>query len=256
MKTIKHIFFDLDHTLWDFEKNAGLAFEKIFQELHFDIDTQKFIVIYNPINVAYWKLYERNEIDQETLRINRLKDAFETIRFEITLDQINTVSKLFIEYLTTNNHLIEGAIEILDYLKENYKLHIITNGFSLVQEVKLQKSDLDKYFTTITDSELAGHKKPHGNIFQYALSSANASKNQSVMIGDSFEADVLGAMNFGMKAVYFNPANEMVSQEESHYKKIFFSDELNKGVPNIQNLNRASEEIIQIQKLTQLKNIL
>ncbi|WP_329805502.1 YjjG family noncanonical pyrimidine nucleotidase [Flavobacterium facile] len=228
MDEIKHIFFDLDHTLWDFEKNSALAFEKIFQELKFSIDTQQFMDVYNPINVAYWKLYERNEIDQEALRVNRLKDAFEAINFEVTLEEINAISHLFIEYLTSNNHLIEGTIETLDYLKDNYELHIITNGFSFVQEVKLQKSNLEKYFVTITNSELAGHKKPHENIFQYALSLANASKNQSIMIGDSIEADVLGAMNFGMKAVYFNPENEAVSHNQ----------------------------IIQIQKLIQLKNIL
>lgn len=228
MNEIKHIFFDLDHTLWDFEKNSALAFEKIFQEMKFSIDTQQFMDIYNPINVAYWKLYERNEIDQETLRINRLKDSFKALNYPITLEEINVISVLFIEYLTSNNHLIDGTIEILDYLKDNYKLHIITNGFSFVQEVKLQKSQLDKYFVTITNSELAGHKKPHENIFQYALSLANASKDQSVMVGDSIDADVLGAINFGMKAVYFNPANEIVSHDA----------------------------IIQIQKLTQLKNIL
>lgn len=228
MNEIKHVFFDLDHTLWDFEKNSALAFEKIFEELNFQIDAQQFMEIYNPINVAYWKLYERNQIDQEALRINRVKDAFEAINHSVTLEEINTISNLFINYLTSNNHLIEGTIELLEYLKEKYVLHIITNGFSIVQEVKLQKSDLDKYFVTITNSELAGNKKPHATIFQYALSLANATKNQSIMVGDSLEADVLGAINFGIKAVYFNPENESVS----------------------------NDEIIQIQKLTQLKNIL
>lgn len=228
MTEIKHIFFDLDHTLWDFEKNSALAFEKIFQELNIEIDNQQFMDVYNPINVAYWKLYERNEIDQESLRVNRLKDAFEVFNLEITLEEIKIISNLFIEYLTSNNHLIDGTIETLEYLKDNYKLHIITNGFSFVQEVKLQKSKLADYFVTVTNSELAGHKKPHSTIFQYALTVANASKNQSIMVGDSIEADVLGAMNFGMKAVYFNPANEMVSHNA----------------------------IVQIQKLTQLKNLL
>lgn len=228
MEAIKHIFFDLDHTLWDFEKNSALAFEKIFQELNFDINSQQFMDIYNPINVAYWKLYEKNEIDQETLRVSRVKDTFEAFNFEISLDQINTISNLFIEYLTSNNHLIEGTIETLDYLKDKYVLHIITNGFSFVQDVKLQKSNLDKYFVTITNSEAAGHKKPHENIFKYALTIANASKNESIMIGDSFEADVLGAQNFGIKAVYFNPKAEMISQNQ----------------------------IIQIQSLIQLKNLL
>lgn len=228
MEAIKHIFFDLDHTLWDFEKNSALAFEKIFQELNFDINSKQFMDIYNPINVAYWKLYEKNEIDQETLRVSRVKDAFEALNYSITLDEINIISNLFIEYLTSNNHLIEGTIETLDYLKDKYILHIITNGFSFVQDVKLQKSNLDKYFVTITNSEAAGHKKPHENIFNHALTIANASKTESIMIGDSIEADVLGAMNFGIKAVFFNPANEMVS----------------------------NNEILQIQSLKQLKNIL
>lgn len=228
MKEIKHIFFDLDHTLWDFEKNSALAFEKIFEDLNFEINSEFFMSVYNPINVAYWKLYERNEIDQETLRVNRLKDAFEAINFEVTLEEINVISDLFMTYLTTHNHLIDGAVEVLEYLKEKYVLHIITNGFSKVQEVKMQKSNLDQYFISITNSEVAGHKKPHENIYNYALTVANAKKNESIMIGDSFEADVLGALNFGIQAVYFNPTNELI----------------------------ASEEIIQIQQLKQLKNIL
>lgn len=228
MEAIKHIFFDLDHTLWDFEKNSALAFERIFQELNFDINSQQFMDIYNPINVAYWKLYEKNEIDQETLRVSRVKDAFEALNYSITLDEINIISNLFIDYLTSNNHLIEGTIETLEYLKDKYVLHIITNGFSFVQDVKLQKSNLDKYFVSITNSEAAGHKKPHENIFKHALTCANASKTESIMIGDSFEADVLGAINFGINAVYFNPKAEMISQNQ----------------------------IIQIQSLTQLKNIL
>jgi putative hydrolase of the HAD superfamily len=166
--------------------------------------------IYNPINVAYWKLYEKNEIDQETLRVSRVKDAFEALNYSITLDEINIISNLFIDYLTSNNHLIEGTIETLEYLKDKYVLHIITNGFSFVQDVKLQKSNLDKYFVSITNSEAAGHKKPHENIFKHALTTANASKTESIMIGDSFEADVLGAINFGINAVYFNPKSEMI----------------------------------------------
>ena len=204
MEDIKHLFFDLDHTLWDFEKNSGLAFEKIFQELNFDIDSEVFMEIYNPINVAYWKLYEKNEIDQETLRINRVKDSFEALNYVITSDEIDVISNLFIEYLTSNNHLIEGTIETLEYLKEKYVLHIITNGFSFVQDVKLQKSNLDKYFVTITNSEAAGHKKPHGNIFQHALLLANASKNQSIMVGDSIEADIEGADKIGMDTIHFD----------------------------------------------------
>ena len=229
MKTnITDVFFDLDHTLWDFDKNSEMAFDRIFKNRFPEIKIQDFIAKYAPINQECWKLYQNDKITHLELRYNRLKFSFDALNIDISDENINQIANDYIEFLTDNNHLFDGAIEVLDYLRTKYRLHIITNGFSFVQEVKLQKSNLDKYFVTITNSELAGHKKPHQNIFQYALSLANASKNQSIMVGDSIEADVLGAMNFGMKAVYFNPANEMVSHDK----------------------------IIQIQKLTQLKNIL
>jgi YjjG family noncanonical pyrimidine nucleotidase len=200
----KHLFFDLDHTLWDFDKNSGFAFDAIFKNQGFDISLQEFLNIYIPRNQHYWKLYQVNKISHEDLRYYRLKDVFVALNFEVSDETIHKLSDDYINYLPEYNHLFDGAIELLDYLKPNYQLHIITNGFSNVQDKKLTNSKIGHYFETITNSELAGQKKPNPIIFDYALSIAKASKADSIMIGDSFEADILGALDFGIDAIFFN----------------------------------------------------
>jgi YjjG family noncanonical pyrimidine nucleotidase len=200
----KHLFFDLDHTLWDFDKNSGFAFDAIFKNQGFDISLQEFLNIYIPRNQHYWKLYQVNKISHEDLRYYRLKDVFVALNFEVSDETIHKLSDDYINYLPEYNHLFDGAIELLDYLKPNYQLHIITNGFSNVQDKKLTNSKIGHYFETITNSELAGQKKPNPIIFDYALSIAKASKVDSIMIGDSFEADILGALDFGIDAIFFN----------------------------------------------------
>jgi YjjG family noncanonical pyrimidine nucleotidase len=202
---ITHIFFDLDHTLWDFDKNSVLAFDKIFQKDYPTINIDEFIEHYIPINQAYWKLFQVDAIAHEALRYRRLKDSFDAISFEITDSQIDQISDEYIQFLPDFNHLFEDALDVLEYLKERYELHIITNGFAEVQFRKIANSNLEPYFKTITNSEMAGAKKPNPIIFQHALEKANAHKNESIMIGDSMEADVVGALDFGIKAIFFNP---------------------------------------------------
>ncbi|OIQ21368.1 MAG: noncanonical pyrimidine nucleotidase, YjjG family [Flavobacterium sp. MedPE-SWcel] len=204
----KDVFFDLDHTLWDFEKNSALAFETILRKHNVAVDISEFIKQYVPINLQYWRLYRDAKITQQELRYGRLKDAFDILEFEVDDSTINILSDDYIKYLPTYNHLYDGAIEVLDYLKPKYNLHIITNGFQGVQDGKLQNSNIHHYFDTVTNSELAGCKKPHPAIFEYALNSANAEKHTSVMIGDCIEADVQGAIDFGLEAIYFNEFNK------------------------------------------------
>jgi YjjG family noncanonical pyrimidine nucleotidase len=205
LNQVKHIFFDLDHTLWDFDANSKLAFEYIFKLNKIDVNIEDFVSKYEPINRNYWKLYERNEIQHEELRLGRLRDSFFALEYFVEDKELELLSELYIKHLTDNNVLIDGALDILDYLSKKYQLHIITNGFSYVQEKKLEKSELLSYFSTITNSEMAGEKKPSKRIFEFALNSAGAKKEESIMVGDSFEADVLGAENFGIKAIYFAP---------------------------------------------------
>lgn len=213
MKNITDIFFDLDHTLWDFDKNSILAFDKIFKKQHPTINTTKFIEIYAPINQACWKLYQVDKMTHEELRYERLRQSFVLMRYEISDQEIDSISHDYIEFLPDNNQLFEGAIEVLDYLYPKYQLHIITNGFAEVQQRKMYHSGLEKYFQTITNSEMAGVKKPHRNIFEYALSLADVPKENTIMIGDCIDADVRGAMAFGMQAILFDE-KEIHSPEE------------------------------------------
>jgi len=228
MTHITDIFFDLDHTLWDFDKNSILAFDKIFRAHHPTIDTHQFIEIYAPINQACWKLYQVDKMTHEELRYQRLKQSFDALGYEISDDAINKISIDYIEYLPDNNLLFDGAIEVLDYLYPKYKLHIITNGFAEVQQRKMYHSGLEKYFQTITNSEMAGVKKPHKNIFEFALSLAKVNKENAIMIGDCIDADVRGAIAFGMQAILFD-------EKEIH---------------------SPEEEIMVIKHLLELKNIL
>jgi len=200
----KAIFFDLDHTLWDFEKNSALAFEVLLPKYKIAIETEDFLKYYVPANANYWKLYRDGHITQQQLRYGRLKDVFVAHNYDISDELLGKLSDDYVKLLPTNNHLFEGAVEVLEYLKPKYSLHIITNGFHEVQALKMKSANIDHYFETVTNSENAGFKKPHPAIFEYALTAANVEKCDSIMIGDCIEADVQGALDCGLDAIYFN----------------------------------------------------
>ncbi|WP_295338605.1 YjjG family noncanonical pyrimidine nucleotidase [Flavobacterium sp.] len=204
MKHITDIFFDLDHTLWDFDANSVLAFDKIFKEQHPTLDTHQFVEVYAPINQACWKLYQVDKMTHEELRYQRLKQSFEALQYDITDEAIDKIAHDYITFLPDNNLLFDGAFEVLDYLFPKYNLHIITNGFAEVQYKKMANSGLESYFKTVTNSEMAGVKKPHRNIFEFALSLAKVDKKNAIMIGDCIDADVRGAIEFGMEAILFD----------------------------------------------------
>lgn len=223
--TITDIFFDLDHTLWDFDKNSEMAFDRIFSEKYSEVRVEDFIEKYAPINQACWKLYQEDKITHQELRYNRLKLSFEALDYTISDDNINQIANDYIAFLPDNNHLFDGTIEVLEYLKPKYKLHIITNGFANVQDRKINNAALGGYFATITNSESAGVKKPNSIIFDYAVNLAQTSKEKSIMIGDDFDADVNGALNAGLDAIFFNVKNIEVPQK---YKQINHLLELKK----------------------------
>lgn len=209
----KHLFFDLDHTLWDFDKNSALTFKKIFEINNLEVDLDSFLEVYVPINLAYWKLYREEKIDKTSLRYARLKDAFDVLNIEIKTSLIYKLSEDYIAHLSTFNHLFDGTLALLDYLKPKYTMHIITNGFKEVQQGKLNKSGIAHYFETVTNSEMVGVKKPNSKIFRHALNLAKATPQQSLMIGDNLEADIFGALNFGIDAVCFNYHNEKIPND-------------------------------------------
>lgn len=218
---IKDVYFDLDHTLWDFDKNSALTFDVILKEENIGLDVQEFLDTYIPINMDYWARYRNNSISKEDLRIGRLRDSFDVLKVQVSDKVIDSLSNKYIDVLPGFNHLLQDTKEILSYLKPKYKLHIITNGFEEIQHNKMQNSQIAEYFDTITTSEEAGVKKPHLAIFEKALRKSNAEPENSIMIGDSYEADIEGAQNAGLHVVYFD-----------YYKKF-----LNVEVPQIQKLN-------------------
>jgi putative hydrolase of the HAD superfamily len=207
---VKDVFFDLDHTLWDFDKNSKLAYKRVFKQFEIDIEFERFIKIYEPINLEYWKKYREERVTKEVLRRGRLIDSFKMFNKKYTTLTIDKLADAYIEELPLDNHLFDGALHILDYLTEKYQLHIITNGFEEVQYKKLKNSGIFHYFSTITTSEEVGLKKPNPIVFMKALEKARTSPNYSVMIGDSFEADILGAKNIGMETIFFNYRNEKI----------------------------------------------
>ncbi len=204
LDNINHIFFDLDHTLWDFDRNSALAFERVFKFRNIPLEVNSFLEVYMPVNFKYWERYRNEEVSKEGLRYGRLKDSFDLLEFEVDRDLIDNIAIDYIEYLPDHNHLLDGSKEVLDYLRETYVLHIITNGFEEVQHKKLINSGISEYFTTITTSEEAGVKKPHKHIFETALKKSSAMPENSIMIGDNFEADCTGAENCGIKSIFFD----------------------------------------------------
>ena len=207
-KTITDLFFDLDHTLWDFEKNSALTFEQLLTDYNIPVALPDFLNIYVPLNLDYWKAFREQRIDKETLRFRRIKDTFDRLKFSIDDDMVYTLADAYIQNLPEYNHLFPGAIEVLDKLRYKYSLHIITNGFREVQRFKMRNAGLTPYFNTVTDSESVGVKKPNPLIFKRALKNANCDPTSSVMVGDSYEADIIGALQVGMHAIHFAIADE------------------------------------------------
>ena len=209
-KQYRHIFFDLDHTLWDFDKNA----EETLHELYLlhklgDIGLNSadlFIETYTVNNHRLWRDYHLGNITKEELRQARFNQTF--IDLGVHPDVIPSgFEDAYVQLCPTKTNLFPHAHETLSYLQSKYTLHLISNGFKESQDVKIGNTGIGKYFQHVVLSEMAGVNKPDRAIFQYALDLAGAVKDQSIMIGDSLEADVYGALNFGMDAVYFNPLN-------------------------------------------------
>jgi len=136
MNQIKHIFFDLDHTLWDFKKNSSLTFKFLLEKYNISIGLNRFLEIYMPINFSLWKLYRDEKISKEYLRHNRLKSAFEKLDLDISAETIDMMADDYVTHLPDHNFLVKGTLPVLDYLTTKYELHIITNGFTEVQKKK------------------------------------------------------------------------------------------------------------------------
>jgi putative hydrolase of the HAD superfamily len=224
---IKHLFFDLDRTLWDFETNS---FNELINLYHCHNLHQKgislaeeFVKVYKKINKKCWESYRLNQLSKKNLRFERFKQTLE----HFGIYNLELSIKMGDDYVKNSPYrtiLIPDTFELLEYLLPKYSLHIITNGFEEVQHIKIDQSGLAKFFKIVVTSEMAGAKKPSPLIFHYALEKAGASLENSIMIGDDLNTDIQGALELGMKAIYFNPNqksnNSNVWKEVTSLKEI------------------------------------
>ena len=226
-KTYKHIFFDLDHTLWDFERNAEETKREMFETLELKkrgiLNYETFREKYVGINLALWALYRDDKIGKDELNFRRFYDTLCILGVD-DRELGEAMAAGFIEGISTKTYLFPHAMELLEYLYTKYPLYIITNGFEEVQFRKLKNSGMDRYFTSVITSEEAGSKKPDPEIFHFALRKTMALANESIMIGDDLDVDMAGARQLGIDQLYVNHDrkihNEPVTMEVYSLDKI------------------------------------
>jgi putative hydrolase of the HAD superfamily len=215
----KHIFFDLDHTIWDFDRNAEETLHELYHlyELRsLGLDSPEiFIETYTFNNHNLWADYHLGRITKDHLRSERFRKTF----MDLGVDPARMPENFENDYVRicpTKTNLFPQVHETLNYLHKKYQLHLISNGFKESTEIKVERTDLARYFKNIVISEVVGVNKPDKAIFEFALNAAGAQKDHSVMIGDSIEADIRGALQFGMEAIYFNPCGREKPSDIKH----------------------------------------
>ena len=211
MKNVAHIFFDLDHTIWDFEANSTETLGEIYDEFGLDEligNKERFLATYQTINAQYWRRYNQGKIDKNTVRYGRFTETLSRFKLNAPEELGNQIADEYVTRSPRKTNLFPHAHETLEYLHAKYPLHIITNGFKEVQHIKIGGSKLDKYFDIILCSEEVGVNKPHRKVFERALEMAKVDPANAVMIGDNFDADIRGAEKAGLKAIHFDPKGE------------------------------------------------
>lgn len=207
---IRNIFFDLDHTLWDYDRNARHALLHLHTHLGLETwgfaDAAGFADAFLEANNAVWELFHRAGMEPETLRLRRLEMVFEA--FGLLPQDIPGFHPAFLEHCSQGKALFPNCLPVLAELNKNHVLHIITNGFAESQERKLRFSGIRDYFSTITTSDETGSRKPQPDFFMKALQKAGAKASESLMIGDGWEADILGARSVGIRSIWFNPGSK------------------------------------------------
>lgn len=223
----KHLFFDLDHTLWDFDRNSAESIAELYETFNLaDVgipSAEAFSHHFITINRKLWADFDKNLIEHSYIRQHRFPLVFQSLG----VDESAVHADLNVEYLRLlprKPHLLESAREVLDYLKGRYTMHIITNGFAEIQAIKLDSSEIAHYFTHVITSETANAKKPNPLVFQYAMEISGTNVSESIMIGDNYEADILGAKSVSMDTVFYNPQGVLVEDQPTydirHWKEL------------------------------------
>lgn len=205
----KHLFFDLDHTLWDFEANSRDTLLGLFHgqglETLLKTDYETFYSTYISINNELWSQYRIGKITKEQLRATRFYRTF--MSFHLNDREFSGYfESQYLKICPHKTQLLPGTEELLDYLHKRYELHVLTNGFVETQKIKMEKSGLNAFFGTMFSSEVVGVNKPDPKIFEESLRQTGAEAVSALMVGDNLDADILGAQQCGIDQVYYNPA--------------------------------------------------
>ena len=230
MKQYTDLFIDFDDTLYDTHGNSVIALRELFDALHLERwfpEAQVFYDRYWEANIDLWTRYSRGEITRDYLIVERFRRPLSYgDGLEPTEQYCLDASDLFLDLCSSKPGLVEGARELMDYLKaQGYRLHMCSNGFHEVQYKKLRSCGLDNHFDTIVLSEDAGVNKPSPLFFDYAIQTTGAQKSATLMIGDNFQTDILGAKRYGLDTAYFNrfpdyPAAEPVTYEVTQLRQL------------------------------------
>lgn len=215
----KNVFFDLDRTLWDFQKNSEQTLLELTNRYFPNnrLNFSEFLDTYYRINEALWVKYRNGEITKQFLRTTRFKQTFNELNVETNGSICDNISEDYIIESPIKTIVFPGTFEVLTYLKDKgYRLFLITNGFKEVQVKKIKHSKLENYFEKMITSDEAGYQKPDKRIFEHALKSTNSKKTESLMIGDDLDTDIAGAHAFGMDCIYFNPENSSKSSKATY----------------------------------------
>jgi putative hydrolase of the HAD superfamily len=215
---IRHLFFDLDHTLWDFEKNSKICIRQIYEQHKFifpaEIGFEVFFQKFSTINSAMWNQLDLSLITHEYLRIFRFQKVLQALDIEIDEQFSLELNQMLLDILPYQQHLMDDAFDTLEVLaSRDYKMHIISNGYQDIQIKKMKSGGIYHFFNQIITNDIAGARKPEKAIFDFALYKADADIGNSLMIGDNLIADIEGAKNAGLRTIYFNPEIEENNSE-------------------------------------------
>ncbi len=226
----KVLFIDLDDTIWDFRANSMLALRQVYDELALSKeipDYDRFKTLYMAANRELWEAYHHNRITKDFLIVERFSRPFREMGNSVSDDRefLMLLNDRYLDILARQKNLVPGAADLLDYLTaQGYRLYILSNGFAEVQSRKLESAGISGYFRRLILSDEIGVTKPDRRLFDYALQQVGAEASETLIVGDNYDADILGAINAGWGTIYFNRDNLPITGLQPDYVVTALSD--------------------------------
>lgn len=217
-KAKKHIIFDLDDTIWDYQQNSNDTLKELYESfdlIKHGISSSEFIKVFRVVNNGLWNQFDRGEIGRDIIRKERFLKIFKKLSINLNGVALQ-MQDSFMSTCSAKPTLVAGVKEVLDTFKSTYKFHILSNGFDEVQFIKIKAGGLEPYFDQVITSGRAGFRKPQPEIFEFALNEIRATKEECIMVGDNPVSDIEGAHNYGIDQIYYNVHKKDCAIEPTH----------------------------------------